>query len=126
MSEAPLDLTGWARRDEEHRAACERLLVRLAAVEPELQRILAHYGVREAYLFGSAARGDVRPDSDVDLGVLGCTPALFYRLSVDLERALDLPLDLVDLDSAPEDMVQEIRRGRRIYPDSPGANHDQG
>ena len=39
------------------------LLARLKALEPELRRS----GVGALYLFGSRARGDHRPDSDVDL-----------------------------------------------------------
>lgn len=33
--------------------------------------ILQNYGVRRAYLFGSYARGDVQPGSDIDLRIDG-------------------------------------------------------
>lgn len=35
--------------------------------ERRLAEICRRYGVRELYVFGSAARGEARPNSDVDL-----------------------------------------------------------
>jgi predicted nucleotidyltransferase len=55
-------------------------------------------GAREVYLFGSAARGQMREDSDVDLAVSGLPPELFYRAGGQAEDMLGRPLDLVDLD----------------------------
>lgn len=55
-------------------------------------------GAREVYLFGSAARGQLREDSDVDLAVSGLPPELFYRAGGQAEDALGRPLDLIDLD----------------------------
>ncbi|MGH9845714.1 MAG: nucleotidyltransferase family protein [Blastocatellia bacterium] len=55
-------------------------------------------GAREVYLFGSAARGQMREDSDVDLAVSGLPPELFYRAGGQAEDALGRPLDLIDLD----------------------------
>lgn len=40
------------------------------AVERFLAIIVQQYDVVEAYLYGSRARGDFRPDSDADLAVL--------------------------------------------------------
>lgn len=33
---------------------------------PEIKQLLNQYGVERAYLFGSAAKGTMQPDSDVD------------------------------------------------------------
>ncbi len=55
-------------------------------------------GAREVYLFGSAARGQLREDSDVDLAVSGLPPELFYRAGGQAEDVLGRPLDLIDLD----------------------------
>jgi predicted nucleotidyltransferase len=60
--------------------------------------ILKAAGAREVYLFGSAARGQMREDSDVDLAVSGLPPELFYRAGAEAEDALGRPLDLIDLD----------------------------
>ena len=72
-------------------ASIESLIERAAA-------ILRAAGAHEVYLFGSAVSGGVRPDSDVDLAVSGLPPEVFFRAMSDAERALGLPLDLIDLD----------------------------
>lgn len=55
-------------------------------------------GAREVYLFGSAAKGIMRENSDVDLAVSGLPPEVFFRAMAQASRALGRPLDLVDLD----------------------------
>jgi uncharacterized protein len=55
-------------------------------------------GAREVYLFGSAARGQLRAGSDIDLAVSGLPPERFYRAGSQAEDALGRPLDLIDLD----------------------------
>jgi predicted nucleotidyltransferase len=60
--------------------------------------VLKAAGAREVYLFGSAFSDKMRPDSDVDLAVSGLPPQVFFRAMSDAERALGLPLDLIDLD----------------------------
>ena len=39
----------------------------LTDISTAVSRVLARYDVREAYLFGSFARGEQTPDSDIDL-----------------------------------------------------------
>ena len=72
-------------------ASLESLIERAAAV-------LKAAGAREVYLFGSAERETMRADSDIDIAVSGLPPAVFFRAMSDAERALGLPLDLIDLD----------------------------
>ena len=57
-------------------------------------------GAREVYVFGSAASGSSRADSDLDLAVSGLPPGVFYRAIGKLHDLLGRPVDLVDLDSA--------------------------
>ncbi len=65
-------------------------------------------------MFGSVARGDDGPDSDVDVALLYARdPAPTYdalplRLEGDLERALGRRVDLVVLDGAPVDLVHRV------------------
>jgi hypothetical protein len=72
-------------------------------------------GVRLAVLFGSAARGESGPDSDLDVGVLfeaGREGAA--ALEVALARASERRLDLVGLDTAPPLLRFEIARDGRV------------
>lgn len=117
MPAEPFDLSGWTRRDEAARQASLALVARVTAKTPELRRILAEHGVAEAFLFGSVADGSARQGSDVDIAVAQCPAEHFYRLAARLERALELPVDLVDLDRAPLDLAAQIRgAAQRIYP----------
>ncbi len=68
-----------------------------AEIQKIVSPIAARYGVERMYLFGSYARGDNTPASDVDLridkgDVRGMQMA--FLLS-DLEDALKLPVDLL-------------------------------
>lgn len=57
-------------------------------------------GAKEVYVFGSAAKGTLRQDSDVDLAVSGLPPERFFKAMGKARRALRRPLDLVDLDES--------------------------
>ena len=88
---------------------------RLAATLPleELRILAREYGLVELSVFGSTARGDSRPDSDIDLlYVAGPTsPAglAFYELASKLEQLLGRPVDLV-----PKDHLHWVVRKRVI------------
>lgn len=68
------------------------MLIRKAALA------LRAAGAREVHVFGSAARDESRPDSDVDLAVRGLPPERFFHAMAQAQDALGRPLDLVDLD----------------------------
>ena len=55
-------------------------------------------GAREVYLFGSAAEGRLREDSDLDLAVSGLPPEMFFRALARAANLLRRPVDLIDLD----------------------------
>ena len=64
-----------------------------------LEERLRSQGVVAAWVFGSVARGDARPDSDVDVAldfVPDAAPSLFglSRLKGEIEEALGRPVDL--------------------------------
>lgn len=74
-------------------------------------RVLAQYDVSEAYIFGSFARGEQTPDSDIDLClVCGNTITLgtLYELSHELEKELGRKVDIVT--NPPEHMRQAFRK----------------
>lgn len=67
----------------------------LACSKPELMR---RYGVTRLALFGSTARDEARPDSDVDILVAFDGPATsekYFGVQFYLEDALGRPVDLV-------------------------------
>lgn len=80
------------------------------------EEVLQDSSVLAAYLFGSRARGDQRPDSDADVAVLlGTGDSLTVEASLELadrlERRLRLPVDaVVVLDTAPPRLVGRILR----------------
>jgi len=55
-------------------------------------------GAKEVYVFGSASKGKMRPNSDVDMAVSGLPPEVFFRAMAKASRALGRPVDLIDLD----------------------------
>ncbi|MEK7403744.1 MAG: nucleotidyltransferase domain-containing protein [Acidobacteriota bacterium] len=60
--------------------------------------VLRAEGAREIYVFGSAAKGELRTGSDVDLAVSGLPPQVFFRA---MSKVSDVPgrqIDLIDLD----------------------------
>ncbi len=60
-------------------------------ISTAVSRVLARYDVREAYLFGSFARGEQAPDSDIDLRLVCGNTMTFgtlYELSLELENEL--------------------------------------
>lgn len=70
-----------------------------------------------AFLFGSLARGDSRPDSDLDLGVAGARPlSVEQRLEVVLvlSEAVGRPIDLVDLQTAGPIILRSCLRGQLV------------
>ena len=86
-------------------------MITLADISSTLSRVLARYDVREAYLFGSFARGEQAPDSDIDLR-LACgatmTFGTLYELSLELEKEPGRKVDIVT--NPPEHMRPAFRK----------------
>jgi predicted nucleotidyltransferase len=74
-----------------------------------------------ALLFGSFARGRARPDSDVDVAVLGRNLDLL-ALAADLADAVKRQVDVVDLGQAGYPLTQALLRdGIVVHQGAPGA-----
>lgn len=87
-----------------------------------------HEDVVAAYVFGSTAKNTRTSSSDLDVGVLLETDppptltALELDLEGELERRLDLPVQVVVLNRAPPDLVHRVLRdGRLVVDRDPGA-----
>jgi hypothetical protein len=84
-----------------------------------IRRVLESRGdVRLAYVFGSAARGEARPSSDVDVAALFETSPEagdLDSLATELQTAAGRRVDLVVLNTAPPLLAREIvKTGRRL------------
>lgn len=80
-------------------------------ISTAVSRALARYDVREAYLFGSFARGEQTPDSDIDLRLICGNTMTFgtlYELSLELEKELGRKVDIVT--NPPEHMRPAFRK----------------
>lgn len=98
---------------------------------PQIVDALRRNGARFAFVFGSRARGDARPDSDVDVAAWWpAEPPAPWRVDVpegvDLIVLNDAPLELagriaiegrVLFDDAPEDRVRWTATTRKIWLD---------
>ncbi len=82
-------------------------------------------GIVAAWLFGSVARGTARPDSDVDVGVLyrEAPPRTLkgigrvFGLEEDLAEATGLPVQVVNLNQAPVDLIVRVLRDGKLLLD---------
>ena len=62
--------------------------------------LLRSLGATQVFIFGSAARGELRPDSDVDLAVTGLPPQVYFTAVSKASDLLGRPVDLLDLDDS--------------------------
>lgn len=80
-------------------------------ISTAVSRVLAQYDVSEAYLFGSFARGEQTPDSDIDLRLVCGNTMTFgtlYELSYELGKTLGRKVDIVT--NPPEHMRPAFRK----------------
>ena len=82
---------------------------------PEIQSIVSElaqkYGAQRIFLFGSYARGDMEPTSDIDLRIdKGTIRGLeLAGLLVDLEDALGVSVDLIPTGSLDDGFLASIQ-----------------
>jgi uncharacterized protein len=86
--------------------------------EAEIAEVCRRYGIRELEAFGSAARGELRPDSDVDLLVEflpGAKVSLLRHAAAErelsgvLRRKVDLVSKRALRDSLKEEVLSQAR-----------------
>src|SRR5215470_11513960 len=72
-------------------------------------KLLLSMGASQVFVFGSVTRGELRPDSDIDMAVSGLPARIYFSA---ISKASDLvrrPVDLVDLDDDTP-LVRYLRR----------------
>lgn len=84
----------------------------LGRIKRAVSDVAKRYGVERVWLFGSYARGEAKPESDVDILIdKGSMRGLALGGFLDeLEHELQTPVDVVALDSLDEDFCQNIQQ----------------
>lgn len=77
-------------------------------------RYAKKYNISSVFLFGSSIESK-KDANDIDLGVKGIEPKLFFKFYAELVKHLSKPVDLVDLSqkSLFNDLIEET--GVKIY-----------
>lgn len=77
-----------------------------------IRAILTEHGAVRAWVFGSVARGEERPDSDLDVLVLMSRATLVKMAALrrSLSEALDVPVDVTVLAMLCPDVALAVQR----------------
>jgi predicted nucleotidyltransferase len=97
-------------------------LVETLAIEKLVEVCRAH-GTRRVSLFGSFARGDAGPESDVDVLVEFENPIgllAFVRLERELSELLGRPVDLLTEEAISHHLRDEIMESRQVVYEAAG------
>jgi predicted nucleotidyltransferase len=62
--------------------------------------LLRSMGATQVFVFGSATKGGLRPDSDIDMAVSGLPSKIYFSAISRVSDLLGRPVDLVDLDDS--------------------------
>ena len=84
----------------------------LHAHQAEILQLIDHYGGERVQVFGSVARGEAKPDSDIDLVVRFRKGSSLYELSAlwqALQELLGYPVHLISEGGLSEEMHAAIR-----------------
>jgi predicted nucleotidyltransferase len=82
-----------------------------------IQEALAPFRPAAVYVFGSAAAGRVRSDSDLDLAVLpekAISTLLLFEAKAQVAEIVNRDVDLIDLSSTSTVLCKEVVAGGRL------------
>ncbi len=79
--------------------------------------LLRSMGASRVFVFGSFARGELRPDSDVDMAVSGLPPRAYFSAVSKASDMLGRPVDLLDLDQETPLVRHLLRSGELVRVD---------
>jgi predicted nucleotidyltransferase len=90
-----------------------------AEILQDIQRaesILLNHGAMKVILYGSLARGDYRPDSDIDLCVEGLPDENYFRALAECLMTIQRPVSILDFQDTYGYLRERIlREGRILY-----------
>ncbi|MDR3154135.1 MAG: nucleotidyltransferase domain-containing protein [Deltaproteobacteria bacterium] len=94
----------------------DKIKTKLPTIE-EIKRIVTpiakKYGVERVFVFGSYARGDATPESDVDFRIDRGAISTLFELGgfySDVEEALSMPIDVLTTKSLDADFLNIIAK----------------
>jgi predicted nucleotidyltransferase len=67
-------------------------------VVTDAAKVLRARGATQVFIFGSFVRGNVRPDSAIDIAVAGLSPRIYFSAASKVSDIFGRPVDLLDLD----------------------------
>lgn len=76
--------------------------------------LLRSMGASDVFIFGSLVRGELRPESDVDMAVSGLPAEVYFSAISKASDILGRPVDLLDLDDDTPLVRYLIRSGELI------------
>lgn len=82
-------------------------------IKSTVSEIAKRYGVERVTLFGSYARGEARPESDIDLHIDKGNIRGLFQLSgfhLELEKALNTHVDVLTTESLNDKFLKRISR----------------
>jgi uncharacterized protein len=106
------------------------------AIDNVVKQIVDKFRPQRIILFGSYARGDFRPESDVDLLVVMETPLRESQIELEIHRYLDVMFGLDLLVYTPKRLKERVemgdwfvrdmlREGKVMYDAQQGGNTDR-
>jgi predicted nucleotidyltransferase len=82
----------------------------------QAESILLNHGALKIILYGSLARGDYRPDSDIDLCVEGMPDENYFRALAECLMTIQRPISILDFQDTYGYLRERIlREGRILY-----------
>lgn len=88
-------------------------LYSVAEIQKLIKPIAERYGVERVLLFGSYARGNAQPGSDIDVRIDSGAICGFFKLACfhrELEEALDAHIDVLTTGALDEKFLSHIER----------------
>ena len=85
----------------------------VAEIIEKVSKTARQYGVQRAYLYGSYARGEARPDSDIDLCIEKGKIRTLLELSgfcQDLEETLENKVDVITATGISDNFKKQIEK----------------